>query len=453
MRLQRFAFAALLVLCSFSPFWGSVAHAGSSGPLVLVLNANGPVGPTMAAYLDRGLHLAEERRAELVIIEMDTPGGDGDSMLAIVQTLQSSRVPVVVYVAPRGARAASAGAVITLAAHASAMAPATTIGAASPVDAEGQDLGETMKSKIIEDMKARVRTLTARRPPEAMAFAEQMIENAKAATAEEALAMGLVDFIATGQEDLLRQLDGLTLETADGPHTLHTAGAVVNPLNLLLIEQVLLILANPNIVFLLMLTGVIAIIIELASPGGWVAGFIGVISLALATYGLGLLPVNWFGLIFLGLAFGLFILDLKAPTHGALTAAGAVSLAVGGLVLFNSPGTPDFQRVSVPLVIGSAVVTAALLFPILMLAWRVRHRPIVAGQESLIGKVGVVRAALAPRGSVQLTGELWSAEAAEGEAPLPEKTRVSVVHVQGIRLIVRRAEEPQPAEDLPPAAS
>jgi membrane-bound serine protease (ClpP class) len=223
--------------------------------------------------------------------------------------------------------AASAGAIITIAAHAAAMAPDTRIGAASPVGGQGEDLGETMKTKVIEDMKAAVRTLADRRPPEAIELAEEMVEKARSVNETEALQAGLIDFIANDLDDLLRQLDGFKVETVDGMHTLHTTGAVTNPMGLLFIERLLLVLTNPNIVFLLITIGVQAILIELSSPGGWIAGFIGVVCLALATYGLGMLPVNWFGLVFLVTAFVLFILDIKAPTHGALTAAGALQLA------------------------------------------------------------------------------------------------------------------------------
>jgi membrane-bound serine protease (ClpP class) len=195
---------------------------------------------------------------------------------------------------------------------------------------------------------------------------------------------------------------------------------------------------NPNIVFLLISVGVQAILIEISSPGGWVAGFIGVVCLALATYGLGILPVNWFGIVFILTAFVLFIVDIKAPTHGGLTAAGIGSLIVGALVLFNSPSTPSFQRVSVPLVIVTSLLTGVLFFTILMIALRAQRAPIRTGQESLAGRTGIVRSELNPSGSVHIGGELWSAELAEGEAPIPAGTYVQVVRVEGLRIVVKR---------------
>jgi membrane-bound serine protease (ClpP class) len=283
-----------------------------------------------------------------------------------------------------------------------------------------------------------VRTLAARRPPEAVALAEETIESAQAATAQEALDIGLVDFLATSLDDLLEQMDGFSGETGAGPFTLQTRQATITYVDLTFIEQLLGTLTNPNIVALLLIIGVQAILIEISSPGGWAAGFIGVISLALAIYGLGILPVNWFGLIFIATAFVLFILDIKAPTHGALTVAGVGSLIAGALILFNSPGTPEFQRVSVPLVVGASLVTAAVFFTILTFALRAQKVPIRMGQESLIGKTGIVRRGLEPVGTVQAAGELWTAELAEGEQPIPAGERVEIVKAEGVRVFVRR---------------
>jgi membrane-bound serine protease (ClpP class) len=357
----------------------------------------------------------------------------------ITQSIRESRVPVVVYVAPRGGLAASAGAVITMAGHAAAMSPQTRIGAASPVGGQGENLGDTLKSKLIEDMKATVRTLTAHRPPAAIRLAENMVEKATAVTEIEALEVGLIDFIAQDLEHLLDQLDGFSEMINGSPQTLRTQGAQVNPLGLLFIERLLLILTNPNIVFLLITIGVQALLIELSSPGGWVAGFIGVVSLALAIYGLGVLPVNWFGLVFVILAFGLFVLDVKAPTHGGLTLAGIGSLVVGALVLFNSPGTPQFLQVSIPLVILVSLLTAAIFFTALTFVLRAQKRPVQTGAESLILRQGIARSAINPRGNVQMGGELWTAQLAEGQDPIAAGDRVEMVRTEGVRLLVRKA--------------
>jgi len=410
---------------------------------VLVLTAEGAITPSMLGYLERGISSAEQQNAEALIFMLDTPGGSVDLMNEFVQVIRASSTPVVVYVAPQGAIAGSAGTVITLAGHASAMAPETAIGAASPVGSEGQDLGETIEAKEKNIIKALVRSLAENRGEEAIHIAEETIESALAVSATEALDIGLIDFIAPDVPNLLEQLDGFQVTTIDGPLTFETKNSQIIPFDPSFIETLLGILTNPNIVFLLLTVGVQAILIELSSPGGWIAGFIGAVSLALAAYGLGVLPVNWFGLIFLVIAFVLFILDIKAPTHGALTAAGVVSLIVGSLVLFNSPGTPSFLRVSVPLVIGVSLATAGIFFAILMIALRAQKAPILTGRESFVGRTGTARTRIDPFGTVQMGGELWSGELAPGEDTIIEGASVEVLEVQGVRVIVRKIIQPE----------
>ncbi|MFZ6030452.1 MAG: NfeD family protein [Chloroflexota bacterium] len=436
---RRIALLVFLVFVNLAPLFARPAQAAQDAPLVMVLTADGPVAQPMVEYLSRGLRIAEERRAQAVIVALNTPGGNVDAMTAIVQAIRASTVPVIVYVTPRGGMAASAGTLITLAGHASAMAPETTIGAASPVGGQGEDLGQTMATKLKEDMKATVRTLMVDRPPEAIAFAESTIEEARAATAFEALEIGLIDFVAVDTADLLQQLDGKTVQLADGPSTLQTGAAVLEPVPPLFIEELLQVLTNPNIVFLLITIGAQAILIELSSPGGWIAGFIGVVCLALATYGLGVLPVNWFGMIFLVMAFVLLILEIKTPTYGALSVAGIVSLIVGGLVLFNSPGTPDFQKVSVPLVVATSLVMAAVFLAILAVIVRAHRTPVLIGQESMSKKLGIARTEITGRGgNVQVGGELWSACLDEGQPPISAESPIEVVRAEGVRLIVRK---------------
>jgi membrane-bound ClpP family serine protease len=329
----------------------------------------------MLEYVKRGIDNGERDQVEVIILQLNTPGGSIDLMNSIVQEMRASDIPIVVYVAPRGAIAGSAGTVITLAGHASAMAPETAIGAASPVGGQGEDLGETIEAKQKNILKATVRSLAEGRGQEAIQLAEDTIETADAASSSEALDVNLVDFIASDVGDLLDQLDGTTVETAGGERTLDTGGAVVNEFNPTLIEEILGTLTNPNIVFLL------------------------------------------------------------------LTAAGVASLIIGALVLFNSPGTPQFFRVSVPLVVGTSVATAAIFFTIVTFALRAQFAPIRTGQESLVGKQGIVRSEIQPDhpGTVQLGGELWTAELEDGDQPISQGARVEVVRAQGIRLHVRKS--------------
>jgi membrane-bound serine protease (ClpP class) len=429
-----------LALLTFSLAAGQVAYAQSSTPQIVVLNADGPVTPAMAQYLSRGIKIAERQGAVALIFQLNTPGGGVDTMTTMEQMILASTVPVIVYVAPSGAMAASAGTIITLAGQAAAMTPESMIGAASPVGSQGENLSSTEEAKVKNAMAATVRSLTERRGQAAMDLAQSTILNAVAASASEAKQAGLIDFIATDLNDLRSQLDGFTVKVNGQPVTLHTANATFETVNITFIEELLLIVTDPNIVFLLITIGVQAIIIEISSPGGWVAGFIGVICLGLATYGLGILPVNYFGLLFIVTSFVLFILDIKAPTHGGLTAAGVGSLIIGALVLFNTPATPSFQHVSVPLVIGVSMVSGAIFFTIMMIAVRAQSAPVRTGEESMNGRLGVARSDLTPKGSVQVGGELWSAELEEGSGKIPAGTRVEVMRVDGLRLIVRKAE-------------
>ncbi|HSR47492.1 MAG TPA: nodulation protein NfeD [Anaerolineales bacterium] len=406
------------------------------GPVV-VLSVEGPLTQASAEYLERGLRVAEQGGASLVVLEIDTPGGSVDVMNRMVQQIRGSAVPVAVYVSPRGAIAGSAGTLLVLAGHVAAMAPETAIGAASPVGAQGEDLGETLAAKTREILKATVRSLAAWRGEAAVGMAESAIDEASAASAEEALASGMVDLIASDLTELLAQLDGRSVAGSQGPVVLQTAASDLERVEPTLVEQLLQALTNPNLVFLLLSLGVQAILIELSSPGGWVAGFIGVVALALGAYGLGILPVNWFGLVFIAAALVLFILDLKAPTHGALTAAGLGSFIVGALVLFNSPGTPSFQRVSVPLVVSVGVFMAGLFFVLLTFVVRAQRRPVVVGAPAVIGKIGEVRRRLNPSGQVQVAGELWAAEVEDEGMMIEEGTRVEVTGVEGLRLRVR----------------
>ncbi len=400
---------------------------------VSVLEIEGPVTPVMISYIERGIGAAEATAAEAMIIKLNTPGGQIDLMNEIVQLLLQADVPTVVYVYPRGAYAASAGTLITLGAHVAAMAPGTTIGAASPVGTQGEDLGETMEQKVKEDLKAQARALAARRGEEAIAWAESAIEEAKAATAEEALEMGVIDFVADDLDDLLLQMDGFQVEVDHRDVTLHTAEAEVREQPMSFVEQFLHIITNPTIAFILLTIGINAILFELSSPGGYAAGVVGVICLLLAFYALGVLPVNYTGLILIALAFVLFVVDLKAPTHGVLTVGGIVSLVAGALILFNSP----LYQISLSAVISVAVVTGLFFAFAVAKVVQAQRATSVTGQEGLIGGLAQARTDLAPDGTVFISGELWDATAMDGPIEVGEK--VEVVSMDGFHLNVKKA--------------
>lgn len=431
----------LLVLAFFLSGLIAPARAQSNAPAAVVVTLEGPLTPVWTSHLNRGIDQAVKQNADLLIIELNTPGGSVDLMNSLVQQILASPVPVVVYVSPRGAMAASAGTLLVLSGQVGAMSPESSIGAASPVGLQGEDIESTMEEKTKEILKASARSLAERRGAAAVTLVEEAIDSARAASASEALQAGLIDIVALNMDELLDQLDGRTVQENGVDTVIRSRGARLIPVEQTLIEEVLAMLTNPNIVFILLSIGVQAILIEISSPGGWVAGTIGVILLALAVYGLGILPVNWFGIVFLLIAFILFILDIKAPTHGALTAAGVASFIAGALILFNSAQVPGFPRVSVGLVIGMGVFIGLTFFAVVMIAIRALKKPIITGRESLTGREGYVIVRLDPNGIVQVAGEQWSASLAAGEKPLRQGEKVRVERVEGVRLIVRRLEE------------
>jgi len=442
---RRLFLRFFVALASLLTVWlaAGVVQAQQGGD-VLVLEAEGPVTPAMASYFERGIAEGEEVDAAAVLVILDTPGGGLDVTQEIIRLFRNADVPVIVYIGPAGAQAASAGSLLTLAAHASGMAPETVIGAASPVGGGGEDIGDTLYRKVVEDTKAQVRSLAERRGEEAVTLAEAMIEEARAVHAGEALDAGLIDAVADDAPDLLNELDGRTVVVEGQEQTLRTAEAQRVSREMNLIEQVLHALSNPTLVSILLAIAVPAILIELRSPGGWVAGFVGVVSLALAFYGLGQLPVNWFGLLLIGAAFVLFLMEVSAPGVGALAIVGALSLFAGLLVLFNSPGSPEFARLSIPVAVAITAMTSGFFLFLLTMALRAQREQPLTGKEGLIGRTGRVRKTFVPApsgsltfaGSVLVQGEIWQAEADDA---LETEERVVVTGSEGFTLRVKRA--------------
>lgn len=428
----------LMILILLGSLIGATGATAQPEHVVYVLTTDDAVTAAMADYIARGIRAAEERGAEAVVIRLDTPGGDITTTIRVMEELENAEVPVIVYVWPRGGMAASAGTLILLAAHGAAMAPRTTIGAAHPVSGSAEELPADYVEKITNVMVEHAALFAERRGQEAVDWAERMIRESATASPEEALEMGVIDLVAEDLDALLAGFDGQTVTLGNGREvTLHTADAAVQEVPMTLIEQLLSALINPNVAFILLTIGVQAILIELSSPGGWVAGAIGVLCLALAAYALGVLPFNVLGLLLLAGAFVLFILDIKAPTHGALTAAGVATFIAGGLILFNAPVASPYGRLSVPLVITVAVLTALLFAFVVAKAVRAHKRRPVTGQEGLIGQIGTAKTRLAPEGIVLVMGERWQATAED--SPIAAGESIQVVSAEGLRLRVRRA--------------
>lgn len=406
---------------------------------IVVVEASGPVAHNMASYITRGLEDADQRNAEAVVIMLDTPGGNVGTTLDIVQAIRTSDVPVIVFVGPRGAKAASAGLLITLAGHVAAMAPDTAIGATSPVGPQGEELGETAKEKGEQYVSAQARSLAERRGSDAVTLAEEAVFEARAVTAREALAAHLIDLVVEDVNELLAEVDGFQVEVNGKPRTIQTDDASLVHIEMTTLEQILSVLIDPNITFVLMSLGTTLIIIEAWTPGGWAAGTAGVVCLGLALYGMGVLPVNWLGIIFVVLAFVLFVLEVKTPTQGGLTAAAIASMAAGAFILFGQPEMAPFGTLSIPLVIGWSLLLGAIFFFMVMMAVRAQKRPPTTGNEGLIGQIGQVTRDLDPQGVVLVWGERWNAESVD-EQTIPVGSKVEIVEVQGMRLRVRRQE-------------
>ena len=399
------------------------------------LRIEGTISAIVADYLERGLTIAQRDGAEALLLVLNTPGGDLNATLRIMGQLENAPLPVIVYVAPRGGMAMSAGTFIALAAQAVGMAPKTTLGAAHPVALSSQEVPKEMMEKQVNALVAQVKNYARRRGPEAMDWAERAVRESLAIGEQEALEMGLIDAVAESEEDLLQQLDGLTVPLAGRSVRLHTAQARIIPLPMTPLERLLHIVIDPNIAFILLTLGLNALLFELSSPGGYVAGVVGTICLALAAYALGVLPVNTMGLVLIGLAFVLFLLDIKAPTHGALTLGGIAILALGAMVLFNQP----YYHVFPHLVITIAGATGAFFAFAVANVVKAHRRPATTGREGMVGLVGEVRVTLEPEGMVLVRGERWQAVAEEGSIPAGEW--VEVVGVEGLRLRVRRAQK------------
>lgn len=410
-----------------------VARA-QEGAHAVLLTLEGPLTVPMADYLERGLEVAATRSAVLVIVQLDTPGGELSLMERMVGAIRNSPVPVVVYVGPNGAMAGSAGTFITLAGHASGMAPETLIGAASPIDASGDDLASTADAKAREALMAQARALAQRRGPDAVALAESTVDVARAVTASEALSAGLVDVVAADLPDLLRQLDGHLIDLSGQPRMLATTGLIIDPVDMNLLEQALTLLVNASVLSMMFSLGLLLLYLEVQTPGGWISGVIGAGLLLLALYGSGFLPVNWFGVIFIAIAFGLFIAEAYTPaTFGALTLGGVVFFVVGALVFFNSPGTLPVYRVSVPLIIGLGVALGSMSLLLVFVALRTLPRKPLLGSDVLVGQTGQMRSV----GSAQIGSELWTVEAFNGET-LKAGDPIQVTGVRGLRLVVRK---------------
>jgi len=408
--------------------------ATAQNDTVLLTRIRATITPVIADHIGEGLERAVAEGHGAYLVELDTPGGLDTSMRDIIQDFLSSPVPVVVYVAPQGARAASAGTFITMSAHVAAMAPGTAIGAATPVDLQGGEIGD----KIVNDAAAYAESLAELRDRNSE-FVVDAVREGRSAAAGEAVEIGVVDLLASDRGALLEAIDGRTVRLASGAEvTLRTNGAEIVVHDLGRFRQVLQWLADPNLAFLFISIGTLAIIYELANPGIGAGGVIGVILLILALFALSVLPVNALGAILLVLGAGLLAAEVLTPGVGVFAGGGAISLVLGGLFLFRGPvGVSPSVLLPVAVVVGGGTVVAGRV------AWRSRKAPSVSGVGALIGRRGIVRAASGRSGRVVVDGAWWNARTAG--SPLEVGGEVRVVDLEGLELVVE-PEEPTPDE-------
>jgi membrane-bound serine protease (ClpP class) len=404
------------------------------------VQARGVINPSLAHYLTRAIDQAEQENLAAVVIEIDTPGGLDTSMRQVIQRILASRVPVILYVSPPGSRSASAGVYITYAAHVAAMAPNTNIGSATPVSmGEGgeQQMSPEMRAKVTNDAVAYIRSLAEQRGRNAD-WAEQAVREGANVPASEAVQTGVVDLLANDVPDLLRQIDGRTVSTANGPVTLHTAGAPVERIEMGPVDELLHAISDPTIAYILISLGTMGIFFELSNPGSILPGVAGGICLLLGFYALGTLPVNYAGLGLIAFAFLLFVVDVFAPTHGILTLGGLASFVLGSLLLFNVPEAAPWLSLSIWTIVYVTVIMGGFFVIVAQLVARSHGLKPAVGREALIGQVGRAKTALAPGGMVWVESALWEATSDDG-GTIPAGARVEVVALDGLRLTVRLA--------------
>lgn len=412
---------------------------GQTGPVVYVARVDAIIHPVSAEYMTRTMDRADEAGATLVVFTLSTPGGLVDSTRSIVSHMLAARTPVAVLVTPAGARAASAGFILTLAADIAAMSPGTHIGAAHPVTSDGQPVDDTMKAKIESDIAAYARTLADGRRRN-VELAQEAVVSSRSFTEREALdaSPALIDVVAKDVGDLLRQLDGRNIRRFDGTSTaIRTAGAAVVEVEMSTRQRVLSAIAHPNIAFILLSLGMLGLTVELWSPGSVFPGVVGAISLLLAFFSLQLLPVDYTGVLLLALGVLLLLLEIKITSYGLLTAGGVVSLILGAMLLIDAP-EPELRlsaRFVAPVIIAGVAIAAGLVR--LGLAAQ-RQRP-ASGAGAMIGAVGETITPLgtdAP-GQVRIRGEIWRAISAD---PIPSGARIVVSALEGLTLVVRHTE-------------
>jgi membrane-bound serine protease (ClpP class) len=416
-----------LLLAILAP---TCAWAGRS---VSVIDIEGAITPITVRLLAAAIERAQADGSQALVVQLNTPGGLERSMRSMVQSILNAEIPVIVYVAPTGARAASAGVFLTMAAHVAAMAPATNMGAAHPVAVGGQ-MDKEMLKKVENDAAAFARTLATERGRNAE-WMEKAVRSSVSVTEREALKLKVIDLIADSVPDLLEKIDGRVVKTKRGLVTLETKNAPVKVIEIRFRDRFLALITDPNIAYILMMVGMLGIFFELSNPGVVLPGVIGGISLILAFFAFQSLPINWAGLLLILFGVALLIAEIKIASHGVLTIGGVISMVLGSFMLYEAPEAGF--RVSWAVILPTVGASAGLVIWAVSAGVRAMRRPPTTGVAGMIGQRAVVRAALDPEGQVQLDGEIWRAVAED--APVPAGETVRVTGVDGLTLRVSRA--------------
>ena len=403
----------------------------ASSPQIYVIKVDAAITPIVAEYLAKNIDVASKANAEVLVIQLDTPGGLVDSMREIVKKMMSADVPIVVYVAPPGARAASAGVFITLAGNVAAMAPGTHIGAAHPVTMQGQ-MDKTMEAKVVNDLAAMARSISERRGKNAQ-WAEEAVRKSVSITETEALKLKVIDLIAPDIPTLIKDINGRTVDLATGKRTLNTTGASVRDIEMGFRFKFLSLITNPNIAYILMILGFYGLYFELANPGAIFPGVAGAICLILAFYALQTLPINYAGLLLIILGVGLFIAEAFITSHGVLGVGGAIAMAIGSVMLIESPS--PYLRISWAVIVPVVALSALLFIITVHLAVRVHREKADTGREGMLGLEGEAKTDIHASGQVFVHGEYWSAWS---DDPVKKGERVKIETVEGLKLKVKR---------------
>ena len=393
---------------------------------VLAIKIDGSINPAAAEFIHNSIQQAKESGAQCLIIQLNTPGGLLKSTRVIVSDILEAPIPIVVYVAPGGGHAGSAGVFITLAAHIAVMAPGTNIGAAHPVSMQGEQ-DSIMGEKATNDAAAFIRTIAEKRNRN-LAWAEDAVRNSVSITETEALEIKVIDLIAKSMDSLLVQIDGRQVQVSSGTVTLTTAGATIEQLEMGTVERLLDILSDPNIAYILLMLGIYGILFELYNPGSILPGVVGVISLILAFYSLHTLPINYAGFALILFAIILFIAEIKIASYGLLSVGGVISLLLGSMMLIRTDSGLEFIEISWSIIITSTALTLIFFSFIIGLGLKAQRQKPTTGSEGIIGEQGEALSAINPEGTVRVHGEIWNARSASGSIKKGTKVRVTALH-------------------------